>query len=172
MPKSNTRNKSAKLSHLDEQGRARMVDVGHKPITTRIAIAEGFIHMNAATLTAIAEEQLPKGEVLGTARLAGIMAAKRTGDLIPLCHPLSLDSVNIDFDIPQLSGDAAGNEGERLSIRIQSTTRINAKTGVEMEALTAVSIAALTIYDMCKAIDKTMVIDGIRLVSKTGGKGG
>ncbi|MCC7350784.1 MAG: cyclic pyranopterin monophosphate synthase MoaC [Phycisphaerales bacterium] len=157
--------KGTTLTHLDEQGRARMVDVGHKPITARVAVAEGFIHLGAATLRAIAEERIAKGEVLGTARLAGIMAAKRTGELIPLCHPLSLDSVSVDFELPQLPPD----DDQRLSIRIVSTARITARTGVEMEALTAVSLAALTIYDMCKAIDKTMLIDGIKLLSKTGG---
>ena len=154
------------LSHLDSKGAAQMVDVGHKEITAREAIAEGFVLLKPATLKAIADGTVPKGEVLATARVAGIMAAKRCGELIPLCHPLPIESVTIDFDIPELEPD--GNEPVRLHIR--STARISAKTGVEMEALAAVSVAALTVYDMCKAIDKTMVIDGVRLVSKTGGR--
>ena len=143
-----------------------MVDVGHKEITAREAIAEGFVLLKPATLKAIADGTVPKGEVLATARVAGIMAAKRCGELIPLCHPLPIESVTIDFDIPELEPD--GNEPVRLHIR--STARISAKTGVEMEALAAVSFAALTVYDMCKAIDKTMVIEGVRLVSKAGGR--
>ena len=153
------------LTHLDEKGSARMVDVGAKPVTAREAMAEGFVQMQPATLLAIAEEKVPKGEVLSTARIAGIMAAKRCGDLIPLCHPLSLESVEVDFDLAELEPD--GREPVRL--RVKAVARISAKTGVEMEALTAVSVAALTIYDMCKAIDKAMVIGDIRLVSKTGG---
>src|SRR5437773_7072225 len=143
-----------KLTHLDDQGRAQMVDVTAKPTTVREAMAEGFILLAPATLRAIAAAKVPKGEVLNTARVAGIMAAKRCGELIPLCHPLPVESVTVDFDLLD----------DR--IRIQSTARITAKTGVEMEALTAVSVAALTIYDMCKAIDKTMVIEGIHLRSK------
>lgn len=146
-----------KLSHLDDQGRARMVDVGAKPVTRREAVAEGFVVMHADTLRAIVDGTLPKGEVLAVARVAGILAAKRTGELIPLCHPLPIDSVEIHFD-PHTD-----------RIRITATARITAKTGVEMEALTAVSIAALTIYDMCKAIDKQMTITDIRLLKKTGG---
>jgi cyclic pyranopterin phosphate synthase len=157
------RAKSKKLSHLDEQGRAKMVDVGAKPVTRREAIAEGYIMLQPATLRAIAEEKVPKGEVLNTARIAGILAAKRCGELIPLCHPLPIESVEVNFDLPELS--PAGDEPVRLYIK--AITRITAKTGVEMEALTAVSVAALTIYDMCKAIDKTMVIEGVRLLSKT-----
>ncbi|HZL37831.1 MAG TPA: cyclic pyranopterin monophosphate synthase MoaC [Tepidisphaeraceae bacterium] len=154
-----------KLTHLDEQGRAQMVDVGHKPPTAREATAEGFVVMNAATLRAIVSGAAPKGEVLNTARIAGILAAKRCGELIPLCHPLPIDAIAVDFEIPDLnsSGDAP------VRLQIHATARITAKTGVEMEALTAVALAALTIYDMCKAIDKSMVIEGIRLVRKTGG---
>src|SRR5687768_16081006 len=155
----------AKLTHLDDAGRAKMVDVGHKPVTAREAVAEGFVLLRPETLRAIAEERVPKGEVLGTARIAGIMAAKRCGELIPLCHPLPVESVEIHFDIPEL--EPASDEPVRLHVK--AIARINAKTGVEMEALTAVSVAALTVYDMCKAIDKTMVIEGVRLVSKTGG---
>jgi cyclic pyranopterin phosphate synthase len=151
------------LSHLDRSGAARMVDVGGKTATAREAVAEGFITLAGLTIRAIANDKVPKGEVFGTARIAGIMAAKKCGELIPLCHPLSLDSIEVAFDIPELEPD-----GDRpVRVRIKATARITAKTGVEMEALTAVSIAALTIYDMCKAIDKTMVIDGIRLLSKT-----
>jgi len=153
------------LSHIDEQGRARMVDVGHKPATAREALAEGFITLQAATLRAIADETVPKGEVLGTARIAGIMAAKRCGELIPLCHPLPIESVEVDFDVPELQPE---NDGP-VRLHVKAVARITAKTGVEMEALTAVSVAALTVYDMCKAIDKTMLIDGIRLIKKTGG---
>src|SRR3982751_226893 len=141
---------TAKLTHLDDQGAARMVDVGHKPVTAREAIAEGFVLLRPGTVRAIAEERVAKGEVLNTARIAGIMAAKRCGELIPLCHPLGLESVEVHFDIPEL--EPAGQEPVRLHIR--SVARVNGKTGVEMEALTAVSVAALTVYDMCKAIDK------------------
>src|SRR5688572_11632642 len=155
----------AKLTHLDDAGRAKMVDVGEKPVTAREAHAEGFVLLQPATLRAIAEERVPKGEVLGTARVAGIMAAKRCGELIPLCHPLPIESVEVHFDVPEL--EPARNEPVRLHVK--AIARIHGKTGVEMEALTAVSVAALTVYDMCKAIDKTMVIEGIRLVRKTGG---
>ena len=143
-----------KLTHVDDQGRAKMVDVGHKPATAREAVAEGFITLQPATLDAIATGNVPKGDVFAVARIAGIMAAKKCGDLIPLCHPLGIESVEIAFDV----------QNDR--VRIEATTSITGKTGVEMEALTAVSVAALTIYDMCKAIDKQMVIHGVRLVSK------
>jgi cyclic pyranopterin phosphate synthase len=139
-----------------------MVNVGHKPVTAREAIAEGFITLQRSTIRAIADEKVPKGEVFGTARIAGIFAAKRCGELIPLCHPLPIESVEVGFDIPEL--EPKGNEPVR--VRIKAIAKITAKTGVEMESLTAVSIAALTIYDMCKAIDKIMVIDGIRLLLK------
>ena len=145
-----------------------MVDVGHKPVTVRQAIAEGFVTLQPATLRAIAEEQVPKGEVLNTARIAGILAAKRCGQLIPLCHPLPIESVEVHFDVPELEPE----HREPVRLHIKAIARISAKTGVEMEALTAVSIAALTIYDMCKAIDKTMVISDVRLVSKSGGRSG
>jgi len=157
-----------RLTHLDDAGSARMVDVGHKPVTAREAVAEGFIVLRPDTLRAIAEERVPKGEVLGTARVAGIMAAKRCGDLIPLCHPLPVESVEVSFDVPELEPDGA----DPVRLHIKAAARITAKTGVEMEALTAVSVAALTVYDMCKAIDKTMSIEGVRLVSKTGGTRG
>lgn len=143
-----------------------MVDVGAKPVTAREAVAEGYVLMDAKTLRAIAEDAMPKGDVLAVARVAGIMAAKKTSELIPLCHGLSVESVEVRFDLPQLESGGI----EQVEILIKATARINAKTGVEMEALTAVSVAALTIYDMCKAIDKSMSIGGIRLLSKTGGK--
>src|SRR5689334_7068314 len=144
------------LTHLDEAGRASMVDVGGKAVTARRAVAEGYVLLLPETLRAIAEERIPKGEVLAVARVAGIMAAKRTGELIPLCHPLPVESVEVDFDLP--SFEPVDGE-ERVALRVKAVARISGKTGVEMEALTAVSVAALTIYDMCKAIDKGIVID-------------
>jgi cyclic pyranopterin phosphate synthase len=155
----------AKLSHLDEGGRAQMVDVSGKAVSLREAIAEGFISLAPETLRAIAEGKVPKGEVLAVARVAGVMAAKKCGELIPLCHPLAIESVSVEFDLPELEVEA----GERVKLGIKAVARIAAKTGVEMEALTAVSVAALTVYDMCKAIDKGMVIGEIRLVKKTKG---
>ena len=148
------------LSHLDESGTARMVDVGTKPLTARSATACGVIRMNVEALAAIKAGNAPKGDVLGTARIAGIMAAKRTSDLIPLCHPLGLDSVELDFTFR--------DDG----IEATATASLTARTGVEMEAMTAVSVALLTIYDMAKAIDKAMVIGEVRLLVKTGGKSG
>ena len=162
--------KEPKLTHVNNAGAVRMVDVGHKPATAREALAEGYVVLRPDTLRAIAEGTVPKGEVLGTARVAGILAAKRCGDLIPLCHPLPVEAVEVDFDVPQLEPD---HQGDPVRLRVKAIARITSKTGVEMEALTAVSVAALTVYDMCKAIDKQMVIEGIRLVSKAGGtKGG
>jgi cyclic pyranopterin phosphate synthase len=148
------------LTHLDEQGQARMVDVGGKPQTARSATATGRIRMSPQALTAIREGSGPKGDVLAAARIAGIMAAKRTGDLIPLCHPLALDAVTVDF---AFQNDA---------IEVTARASLTGKTGVEMEAMTATSIALLTIYDMAKAIDKGMVIESVRLLEKTGGKSG
>ncbi|QOV95160.1 cyclic pyranopterin monophosphate synthase MoaC [Novosphingobium sp. ES2-1] len=148
------------LTHLDSNGTARMVDVGGKTETHRVAIARGMIRMSDATLEAIRSGNAPKGDVLGPARIAGIMAAKRTGDLIPLCHPLALDAVNIDF--------AFIADG----IECTATASLTGRTGVEMEALTAVSLALLTIYDMAKALDKGMVIESVRLIEKRGGKSG
>ena len=136
-----------------------MVDVGNKPITAREAVAEGFITLQSATLQAIVDKTVPKGEVLSTARIAGIMAAKKCGELIPLCHPLGIESISVDFELSKTD----------TRIRIIARAKLSGKTGVEMEALTAVSVAALTIYDMCKAIDKEIVIGGIRLLKKTGG---
>lgn len=151
---------TAKLTHLDESGAARMVDVGEKAITARTAVATGQIRLSAQALRAIAEGAARKGDVLATARIAGIMAAKRTSDLIPLCHPLPLSSVTLDL--------ALGDD----CITATATARTSGQTGVEMEALTAVSVALLTIYDMAKALDRAMVIEGIRLMEKRGGKSG
>jgi cyclic pyranopterin phosphate synthase len=146
-----------RLSHINHRGEASMVDVSAKPILAREAVARGEIHLARATLNLIESHRIAKGNVLATARLAGILAAKRTGDLIPLCHPLSISHCEVHFSIPK----------RRDLILITASTRIAAQTGVEMEALTAVSVAALTIFDMCKAVDKRMRIGGIRLVSKT-----
>lgn len=148
------------LTHIDASGTARMVDVGGKAETQRVAIASGTIRMTAATLDAIRNGDAPKGDVLGTARIAGIMAAKKTGELIPLCHPLSLDAVNIDFAFT-----ATG-------VECTATASLTGKTGIEMEALTAVAVALLTVYDMAKALDKGMVIENVRLIEKRGGKSG
>jgi cyclic pyranopterin monophosphate synthase len=150
----------SKLTHLDEAGNAAMVDVSGKADTVREAVAEGRITMSPQALSAIKAGSLDKGDALSTARIAGIMAAKRTSDLIPLCHPLMLSKVAVDFAF------------ETDGIRATATVRLTGKTGVEMEALTAVSVALLTLYDMAKAIDKAMVISGVRLLSKTGGKSG
>jgi cyclic pyranopterin phosphate synthase len=150
------------LSHFDAQGQARMVDVSAKPATARQAVAEGLVRMAPATLALVREGRAGKGDVLGTARLAGIMAAKKTADLIPLCHPLPLSSVTLDL----VADDAIPG------IRITASVRTTGPTGVEMEALTAVSVAALTVYDMLKSAQKGMLIDAIRLLSKDGGKSG
>ncbi|RIV90321.1 cyclic pyranopterin monophosphate synthase MoaC [Aurantiacibacter xanthus] len=150
----------SKLTHLDETGAARMVDVGHKTPSQRSATAEGRIAMQPATLQAVRDGSGPKGDVLAAARIAGIMAAKRTGELIPLCHPLALDTVSVDFAF------------EDSAIRVTARAALTGKTGVEMEALTAASMALLTIYDMAKALEKGMVIEQVRLLSKTGGKSG
>lgn len=150
------------LTHLDDQGAARMVDVGHKPETERVAVATGEVRMAPATLAAILAGNAPKGDVLGTARVAGIMAAKRTPDLIPLCHPLLLSHVAVE-----LTPDEAHSR-----VLITATVRCRGQTGVEMEALTAVAVAALTVYDMAKALQKDMVIGEIRLLEKRGGKSG
>ncbi|AZI37965.1 molybdenum cofactor biosynthesis protein C [Caenibius tardaugens NBRC 16725] len=148
------------LTHLDDQGQARMVDIGGKQATKRQAVASGRIRMNPQALAAIRDGDAPKGDVLAAARIAGIMAAKKTGDLIPLCHPLALDAVTLDF---------AFEDG---ALRVTATASLTGKTGVEMEAMTATSIALLTIYDMTKALDKGMIVDEIRLLSKSGGKSG
>jgi len=151
----------SKLSHLNEAGEANMVDVAGKPETQRRAIARGVVHMAAATLSEILEQGVAKGDVLAVARVAGIQGAKRCSDLIPLCHPLPISKVSVDFA-------AVGDD--RLEVRAEC--RVQGQTGVEMEALTAVSVAALTIYDMCKAMDKGMVIETVELVRKEGGKSG
>ncbi len=149
-------------THIDETGRVSMVDVTEKEPTHRVARAEGMISMASHVIKEILDSRIPKGNVLETARIAGIMAAKKTWETIPLCHPLQITSVDIDFHILP----------DKSAIHIESTVKTTDRTGVEMEALTAVSVAALTIYDMCKALDKTMTIDQIRLVYKTGGKSG
>jgi cyclic pyranopterin monophosphate synthase len=152
----------AKLSHLDEQGRAKMVDVSDKDTTSRTAVARGTIHMRAETLALILDDKIEKGDVFSVARVAGIMAAKKTSELIPMCHPLNITSVKIDLT-------PAENPAR---VEIEASVRVSGKTGVEMEAMTAVSAAGLTIYDMCKAIDREMSIGEIRLVKKSGGKSG
>ena len=151
-----------KLTHLDESGHARMVDVGAKPDTERIAVAKGEVHMQTATLDLIRAGALKKGDVLTVAQLAGIMAAKRTSDLIPLCHPLPLTKIDVDLTF----------DDSLPGVVITATAKTIGKTGVEMEALTAVSVAALTVYDMAKAVEKTMKIQNIRLVEKHGGQSG
>jgi cyclic pyranopterin phosphate synthase len=151
-----------KLSHLNERGEAHMVDVGDKAETSRRAIAEGTISMSPATFRLIADATAPKGDVVATARIAGIMAAKRTHELIPLCHPLALTKVTVDFE--PLPGDTG--------LRVVAEVRVKGQTGVEMEALTATSVACLTLYDMLKAADKAMTITSIRLVEKAGGRSG
>lgn len=150
-----------RLSHLDADGRARMVDVGDKPVTTRVAVAGATVRMRPATLRLIAAGGLPKGDVLAVARLAGIMAAKRTAELIPLCHPLTLSHVDV-----RLTPRGRG------AVAVEATVRLDGRTGVEMEALTAVSVAALTVYDMCKAVDRDIEITDVRLLRKEGGKSG
>lgn len=151
-----------RLSHLNEKGEARMVDVSAKDVTSRTAIAEGFVAMQTDTLALVTSGEARKGDVLATARIAGIMAAKRTHELIPLCHPLAISKATVDFEI---SNDPAG-------IRVVGEVKVSGQTGVEMEALTAVSVACLTIYDMLKAADKAMSFSGIRLLQKTGGRSG
>lgn len=151
-----------KLSHLDDEGRAHMVDVGDKAVTRRTATAEARIEMEPETLRLILDGDMPKGDVFAVARLAGIMAAKKTADLIPLCHPLALSAVEVEL-LPDTANHA---------VDIRATCRLDGKTGVEMEALTAASVAALTVYDMCKAVDRGMRISGVRLVHKAGGKSG
>ena len=150
------------FTHFDEQGKARMVDVSGKPATERVATARGRVRLQPETLARIRAGEIAKGDVLATARLAGIMAAKRTAELIPLCHPLALTSVVVELQcVP-----------DRSAIEITATCRLKGRTGVEMEALTAASVAALTIYDMCKAIDRGMVVTDLRLLRKSGGKSG
>ncbi len=151
-----------KLSHLDERGRARMVDVGGKPASERTATAEGVVRMSQEAFDLVAAQAVAKGDVLAVAEVAGTMAAKRTGDLIPLCHPLGLDLVEVEARLePELPG-----------VRITAVAKVTGRTGVEMEALTAVAVACLTVYDMVKAVDRAMTIEEVRLVSKTGGTRG
>jgi cyclic pyranopterin monophosphate synthase len=151
-----------KLSHLDEQGRARMVDVGSKPVSERTASAEGAVRMSREAFELVAAQGLAKGDVLGVAEIAGTMGAKRTGELVPLCHPINLDLVQVEARLePELPG-----------VRVIAVAKAIGRTGVEMEALTAVAVACLTVYDMVKAVDREMVIEDVRLVSKTGGTRG
>ena len=149
------------LTHFDERGASRMVDVSSKPVSERTARASGLVRMEPSTLALILDRKLAKGDVLEVARLAGIMAAKRTGDLIPLCHPIGLDAVALSFE-----------PADDRTLRVEAIARVWGRTGVEMEALTAVSVAALTVYDMCKAVDRGMVIDRVRLEEKAGGRSG
>lgn len=151
-----------KLTHIDSEGKARMVDVSGKAATEREAVARGFVFMKRETLQLIVDKSVPKGDVIATARIAGIMAAKKTGELIPLCHPINLSSVAVGLTI----------EEENRRICIEGRVKTVGQTGVEMEALTAVSVAALTIYDMCKAVDREIIISDIVLVEKRGGKSG
>jgi cyclic pyranopterin monophosphate synthase len=151
-----------KLSHLDEQGRARMVDVGRKPVSDRTASAEGVVRMSREAFELVAAQGIAKGDVLAVAEVAGTMGAKRTGELVPLCHPISLDLVQVEARLePELPG-----------VRVIAVAKATGRTGVEMEALTAVAVACLTVYDMVKAVDREMVIEDVRLVSKTGGTRG
>lgn len=150
------------LTHLNERGEAHMVDVSAKDVTERVAVAEGFVSMQLATLALIQKGDAKKGDVLAAARIAGIMAAKRTHELIPLCHPLALSQVAVDFD----------PSAEPVGIHVSATVKVSGRTGVEMEALTAVSVACLTIYDMVKAVDRAMSFSNIRLVEKSGGRSG
>jgi cyclic pyranopterin phosphate synthase len=150
------------FTHLDDKGQARMVDVGAKAVTARVAIAEAVVRLSSETYRLLNDQALPKGDALATARIAGILAAKKTSDLIPLCHPLGLDSVDVRFVMDDASH----------SVRIEAEARLHAKTGVEMEAMTAASVAALTLYDMCKAVQKDIVIERVRLLYKSGGKSG
>ena len=152
----------AQLSHLDEKGRARMVDVSEKEVTSRIALARGTIHMRPETLELIRQGKVEKGDVFSVARVAGIMAAKKTSELIPMCHPLNITSVQITLT----------PESAPARVDIEASVRVSGKTGVEMEAMTAVAVAGLTIYDMCKAVDREMALGEIRLVEKSGGKSG
>jgi cyclic pyranopterin monophosphate synthase len=155
-------NKTPKLSHLDDKGQARMVDVSDKAVTERTARAEGFVSMQPETLALIEKGEAKKGDVLATARIAGIMAAKKTSELIPLCHPLMITKASVDFTLSHAP----------CGIHVAAEVKVSGQTGVEMEALTAVSVACLTIYDMLKAADKGMVISDIRLMEKTGGRSG
>jgi cyclic pyranopterin phosphate synthase len=151
-----------RLTHLDEHGAARMVDVGDKPVTARSAVARAVVRMAPETAAAVAAGDAPKGDVLATARIAGILAAKRTGELIPLCHPIGLDHVDVDGVVDADAG----------TVTLTATTAVTARTGVEMEAMTAASVAALTVYDMVKGLERGVTIDRVELVEKTGGRSG
>lgn len=151
-----------KLTHIDREGRAKMVDVTEKPLTVREAIARGSVSMKPETLKLIQDKKVPKGDVLCVARVAGIQAAKKTSELIPMCHPLNITSVDIDLSL----------DNKKKKIDIEARVKVTGQTGVEMEALTAVSAAALTVYDMCKAVDKEMVISDVMLMEKKGGRSG
>ncbi|XZE52174.1 cyclic pyranopterin monophosphate synthase MoaC [Planctomycetaceae bacterium SH139] len=168
-------------NHFDAQGQPHMVDVSAKPQTVRVAVAEGLVSMAAATLQAIRQTEIRKGDVLGVARLAAIGATKQTANLIPLCHAIPVEAVNVEFDFPSSGnvdaqqsavGDSASGDSAMGQVRCQVTVRTTARTGVEMEALTAVAVAALTIYDMCKSIDRSMELGPIRLLNKSGGQSG
>ena len=159
---STANNPDRHLTHLDEQGNAKMVDVGDKDVTSREAVARGHVSIQPETLRLIKEGLMKKGDVLTIAQLAGIMGAKKTSELIPLCHPLPLDRVDVDLELDEAES----------RINITATAKTTARTGVEMEALTAVSVAALTLYDMCKSVDRGMRIEGVRLVKKSGGRSG
>ena len=152
----------SRLTHIDDAGAARMVDVGDKAVTERVAVATATVNMQAQTLSLLQQGSHKKGDVLAVARIAGIQGAKKCSDLIPLCHPLMLTSVNVDFRI----------DVDNCCVHVESRCKVSGKTGVEMEALTAVSAAALTIYDMCKAVDRGMEISGVKLLSKSGGQSG
>ncbi|MBN9006495.1 MAG: cyclic pyranopterin monophosphate synthase MoaC [Rhizobiales bacterium] len=156
------KSKTSALTHIDAKGEARMVDVSAKPATERVAVAEGLVVMTKATLAMIESGNAKKGDVLGTARVAGIMAAKKTSDLIPLCHPLALSKVTLDIE----------PDAKIPGCRVRASVKVSGPTGVEMEALTAVSVACLTIYDMIKAVERGVRIEGIRLIEKKGGKSG
>jgi len=157
-----SRRERKELTHLDEKGRSRMVDISSKRVTVRTAVARAVIEMERDTLDLILNSGIEKGDVLGTARIAGIMAAKKTGELIPMCHPISITAVEMDFQVDRKTS----------TITALATTRTRDRTGVEMEALTAASVAALTIYDMCKAVDRSMTINSVQLVKKSGGRSG
>ncbi len=164
---------NSELSHVDPQGRARMVDVGAKDETSRLAVAEGRVLMQRSTLDQIEANTLKKGDVLTTAQLAGVMAAKRTHELIPLCHPLAISHIDLELSLERLAADgSASADGFGGAVRVRASVRCEGKTGVEMEALTAVSVAALTIYDMAKAVDRGMRISDVRLRHKRGGRSG
>jgi cyclic pyranopterin phosphate synthase len=150
------------LTHLDSEGTARMVDVGNKPVTGRRAVARAVLRMAPETAAAVAAGDAPKGDVLGTARIAGIQAAKRTGELIPLCHPLALDHVDVDARVDAAAG----------TVTLTAEARVTARTGVEMEAMTAAAVAALTVYDMVKGLERGVTVEDVRLISKSGGRSG